>query len=90
MTGNLRSGAAAGNPAGAPIDSGADSPSCEAALWRKSSYSGQGGDCVEVADGVSGFVPVRDSRHACGPVVAFSGRSRPAFIADVKAARDAR
>ncbi|MEL5960515.1 DUF397 domain-containing protein [Streptomyces sp. CLV115] len=65
-------------------------PNPEAATWRKSSFSGQGGDCVEVADGVSGIVPVRDSKDATGPVVSFSGRSRSAFIADVKAARGPR
>ncbi|WP_328562382.1 DUF397 domain-containing protein [Streptomyces coelicoflavus] len=33
------------------------------ALWRKSSYSnGSGGDCVEVAGGIPGVVPVRDSK----------------------------
>lgn len=31
--------------------------------WRKSSYSNNvGGDCVEVADGIAGVVPVRDSK----------------------------
>lgn len=31
--------------------------------WRKSSYSGDmGGNCVEVAGGVPGSVPVRDSK----------------------------
>ncbi|MFF8385839.1 DUF397 domain-containing protein [Streptomyces kanasensis] len=35
-----------------------------AAVWRKSSYSNtQGGDCVEVADGFTGVVPVRDSKN---------------------------
>ncbi|WP_393058204.1 DUF397 domain-containing protein [Streptomyces sp. LN549] len=65
-------------------------PKLEATTWRKSSYSGQGGDCVEVADGVSGIVPVRDSKDSTGPVVSFSGRSWSAFIADVKAARGTR
>ncbi|MFF4174543.1 DUF397 domain-containing protein [Streptomyces sp. NPDC001750] len=33
------------------------------ATWRKSSYSnGDGGDCLEVADGHLGLVPVRDSK----------------------------
>lgn len=33
------------------------------ARWRKSSYSnGEGGDCVEVADGVPGVIPVHDSK----------------------------
>ncbi|GAA1169312.1 hypothetical protein GCM10009654_28180 [Streptomyces hebeiensis] len=31
--------------------------------WRKSSYSGSnGGECLEVADGIAGVVPVRDSK----------------------------
>ncbi|TXS40209.1 DUF397 domain-containing protein [Streptomyces sp. uw30] len=35
------------------------------ASWRKSTYSdGNGGSCVEVADGVPGVVPVRDSKLA--------------------------
>jgi hypothetical protein len=43
------------------------------AHWRKSSYSnGDGGNCVEVADGVPGVVPVRDSKLGTdGPVLAF-------------------
>ncbi|UGQ13378.1 DUF397 domain-containing protein [Yinghuangia sp. ASG 101] len=31
--------------------------------WRKSSHSnGMGGDCVEVASGTPGVIPVRDSK----------------------------
>ncbi|MGQ4515181.1 DUF397 domain-containing protein [Streptomyces sp. DW26H14] len=38
--------------------------------WRKSSYSnGDGGDCLEVADGAPEFVPVRDSKNTDGPVL---------------------
>ncbi|MEU8751482.1 DUF397 domain-containing protein [Streptomyces chartreusis] len=33
--------------------------------WRRSTYSnGDGGNCVEVADGVPGVIPVRDSKLA--------------------------
>lgn len=33
--------------------------------WRKSTYSnGDGGNCVEIADGVPGIIPVRDSKLA--------------------------
>ena len=32
------------------------------AEWRKSSYSGQSGNCVEVARNLPGLVAVRDSR----------------------------
>ncbi|MEU8472111.1 DUF397 domain-containing protein [Streptomyces sp. NPDC029006] len=40
------------------------------ASWCKSSYSnGEGGSCVEVADGVPGVVPVRDSKVADGAVL---------------------
>jgi hypothetical protein len=40
------------------------------ARWRKSSHSdGNGGDCVEVAAGVPGVIPVRDSKVPDGPVI---------------------
>ncbi|MDG9722187.1 MULTISPECIES: DUF397 domain-containing protein [unclassified Streptomyces] len=51
--------------------------------WRKSSYSnGDGGHCVEVADGIPGLVPVRDSK-ACGdgPVVLLTARAWAPFVA---------
>ncbi|MCF6524839.1 DUF397 domain-containing protein [Streptomyces sp. JJ36] len=49
--------------------------------WRKSSYSnGSGGDCVEVADGVPGLVPVRDSKQAGGPVLAFPEEQWTTFL----------
>ncbi|MFG2814846.1 DUF397 domain-containing protein [Streptomyces sp. NPDC048410] len=45
------------------------------ARWYKSSYSnGEGGSCVEVANGVPGVVPVRDSKVKRGPVL-FVGTS---------------
>jgi hypothetical protein len=31
--------------------------------WRKSSYSGNGGNCVEVASNLTGIVAVRDSKN---------------------------
>ena len=36
------------------------------AEWRKSSYSGQSGNCVEVARNLPGLVAVRDSTHPDG------------------------
>ncbi|MER5845732.1 DUF397 domain-containing protein [Streptomyces sp. NPDC002012] len=40
------------------------------ARWRKSSYSGtNGGECVEVVDGLPCAVPVRDSKNPDGPVL---------------------
>ncbi|MFF7626951.1 DUF397 domain-containing protein [Streptomyces cyaneofuscatus] len=42
------------------------------ATWRKSSYSNSdGGNCVEVADGLPGLVPVRDSKRPERPAVIF-------------------
>ncbi|MGW3042802.1 DUF397 domain-containing protein [Kitasatospora sp. NPDC001159] len=53
-------------------------------VWRKSSYSGQGGDCVEVADGVIGLVPVRDSKDPGGPALLFPADAWSSFLAGVK------
>jgi hypothetical protein len=51
------------------------------AQWRKSSYSnGDGGSCVEVADGLTGIVPVRDSKAPEGPALVFGGHAWSAFI----------
>jgi len=53
------------------------------AAWRKSSYS-DGGDtnCVEVADGYPGLVPVRDSKTD-GPAVVFGAASWASFVSGV-------
>ncbi|WP_425589225.1 DUF397 domain-containing protein [Streptomyces siamensis] len=56
------------------------------ATWRKSSYSGaSGGDCLEVADGHSTLVPVRDSKNPDGPVLVFPAPAWAAFVGEVKA-----
>ena len=44
-------------------------PSIGQAVWRKSSYSGQTGDCVEVADNLPGVLAVRDSKDPAGPAL---------------------
>ncbi|WP_052867146.1 DUF397 domain-containing protein [Streptomyces niger] len=55
-----------------------------AAVWHKSSYSNsQGGDCVEVADGFPGLVPVRDSKRPEGPVLVFGATAWQAFVAQL-------
>ncbi|MFJ6982264.1 MULTISPECIES: DUF397 domain-containing protein [unclassified Streptomyces] len=56
--------------------------------WRTSSYSDNGGDCVEVATNLAaplGTVPVRDSKVQGGPVVTLAA---PAFTALVDGLRD--
>jgi hypothetical protein len=56
--------------------------------WRKSSYSSSnGGDCIEVADGLTGVVPVRDSKNPHGPALVFPSAAWTAFVADVKTGR---
>ncbi|WP_027660542.1 DUF397 domain-containing protein [Salinispora fenicalii] len=51
------------------------------ARWRKSSRSsGNGGDCVEVADNLPGVVGIRDSKDPTGPVLVFGPPSWRAFV----------
>ncbi|ONK10163.1 DUF397 domain-containing protein [Streptomyces sp. MP131-18] len=52
--------------------------------WRKSSYSNGTGDCVEVADALPGFVPVRDGKVRNGAALVVSGDAWSAFVASVK------
>lgn len=56
------------------------------ALWFKSSYSnGDGGNCVEVADGIPGLVPVRDSKTApLGPALILPATVWAPFVASLK------
>ncbi|MBQ0866557.1 DUF397 domain-containing protein [Streptomyces smyrnaeus] len=56
------------------------------AVWRKSSYTnGEGGNCVEIAEGFPGVMPVRDSKRPDGPAVVFPIGGWAAFVAAVKA-----
>ncbi|WP_327290569.1 DUF397 domain-containing protein [Streptomyces sp. NBC_01198] len=61
-------------------------PDLSTAMWRKSSYSGNSNpdSCIEVADGFSGLVPVRDSKDPQGPALVFPADSWAAFVAAVK------
>lgn len=53
--------------------------------WRKSSYSNvDGGNCVEVADELSGVVPVRDSKNTAGPVLLLPGFAWRRFVDGLK------
>ncbi|RXS64991.1 DUF397 domain-containing protein [Streptomyces sp. TM32] len=63
-------------------------PDLVGAAWRKSSYS-DGGDsnCVEIADGFPGAVPVRDSKNPEGPVLIFPAAAWSGFIGGVRADR---
>ncbi|AWZ05664.1 MULTISPECIES: DUF397 domain-containing protein [unclassified Streptomyces] len=55
------------------------------ARWRKSSYSNtDGGVCVEVADGLVGIVPVRDSKVQDGPVLVIGATAWAGFVEGLK------
>ncbi|MFJ9686061.1 DUF397 domain-containing protein [Streptomyces bacillaris] len=55
------------------------------ATWRTSSHSNSdGGQCVEVADGLPGLVPVRDSKQPEGPAVVFGASAWTAFVNDTR------
>ncbi|MFI9722007.1 DUF397 domain-containing protein [Streptomyces sp. NPDC052396] len=51
-------------------------------IWRKSTYSGNGAECVEVSDDFKsdGLVPVRDSKRKSGPNLVFADTSWSAFV----------
>ncbi|MBO4270983.1 DUF397 domain-containing protein [Microbispora triticiradicis] len=56
-----------------------------AAVWRKSSLSGDnGGQCVEVAVDLPGVVAVRDSKDPDGPRLTFTPAEWRTFISGVK------
>ncbi|MGA6168887.1 DUF397 domain-containing protein [Streptomyces sp. NPDC012600] len=60
----------------------------ESPRWFKSSYSANGGACVEVAANLvasQGIVPVRDSKCVSGPVVGVRTAAFSAFVAGVQA-----
>ncbi|MDT3398299.1 DUF397 domain-containing protein [Streptomyces sp. B1866] len=59
-------------------------PNLSAARWRKSTHSGLQNDCVEVADGFPGLVPVRDSKNPHGPALIFPTGAWNAFVTTVK------
>ncbi|GGL07346.1 DUF397 domain-containing protein [Planomonospora parontospora] len=57
-----------------------------AAVWRKSSRSsGNGGQCVEVADNLPSVVAVRDSKDPDGPKLLFTPAEWRTFVVGVRA-----
>ncbi|MGA4857361.1 DUF397 domain-containing protein [Streptomyces koyangensis] len=56
--------------------------------WFKSSYSDNGGNCVEVATNLAaahGTVPVRDSKVLNGPALSVPAAAFSSFVEGVKA-----
>ncbi|MGW4159165.1 DUF397 domain-containing protein [Streptomyces sp. NPDC004788] len=62
----------------------------ESPRWFTSSYSENGGNCVQVAANLAasrGLVPVRDSKNPTGPVLDLSAAAFSSFVASVKGGR---
>ncbi|MCZ4101701.1 DUF397 domain-containing protein [Streptomyces sp. H39-C1] len=59
----------------------------ESPRWFKSSYSNNGGACVEIAANLvvsGGVVPVRDSKDPGGPALTFTPDAWRSFVAGVQ------
>lgn len=54
------------------------------ARWFKSSYSNNGGTCVEVAPDYPGLVLVRDSKDPQGPAQVFRADAWSSFVEAVR------
>lgn len=57
------------------------------APWRKSSYSTNGGNCVEVAPLKNGRIAMRDSKDPSGTVLVFDREAFGEFTALIKGDR---
>ncbi|MFJ3929507.1 DUF397 domain-containing protein [Streptomyces sp. NPDC090029] len=54
--------------------------------WRSSSHSdGSGGNCLQVAHGLPGVLPVRDSKVPEGAVLVFPAASWTVFVDALRA-----
>ncbi|NDZ80372.1 DUF397 domain-containing protein [Streptomyces sp. SID10853] len=59
----------------------------ETPRWFKSSYSENGGQCIEVAANLItpyGLVPVRDSKNPGGPVLSIPTSAFASFVTGVR------
>lgn len=59
----------------------------ESPRWYTSSYSNNGGACVEIAANLAatnGLVPVRDSKNPAGPVLDLPAGAFASFVAGIK------
>jgi Domain of unknown function (DUF397) len=52
--------------------------------WRKSTRSGQIGNCVEAAALIGGDIAIRNSRHPNGPALIFTRDEMTAFLTGAK------
>ncbi|GAA3364782.1 hypothetical protein GCM10017744_064900 [Streptomyces antimycoticus] len=59
----------------------------ESPRWFKSSYSDNGGQCIEIAANLAasrGVVPVRDSKDPHGPALMFEPTAWSSFVSAVR------
>nr|WSZ99266.1 DUF397 domain-containing protein [Streptomyces sp. NBC_00857] len=52
--------------------------------WTKSSFSGGNNNCLEVAHGLQGIMPVRDSKNPTGPALVIPAGAWTSFVVAVK------
>lgn len=58
---------------------------CESSLvWRKSTYSNDGSECIEVTDSLQGFIAVRDSKIVDSQELSFGPAEWARFIGRLK------
>ncbi|MFF0508192.1 DUF397 domain-containing protein [Streptomyces fimicarius] len=60
----------------------------ETPRWFTSSYSNNGGQCVEVATNLAaphGIVPIRDSKNPTGPALTVPATAFTTFVTGVRA-----
>jgi hypothetical protein len=60
-------------------------PNLTGSVWRKSTRSNNGGNCLELADSLPGIVGLRDSNDPTGAVLTFNPRVWATFVQAVKA-----
>lgn len=61
-----------------------ESATSEEIVWRKSSFSGPTGECLEIARPAGGGVLIRDSKTPEGAILHFSEGEWRAFVAGVR------
>jgi hypothetical protein len=55
--------------------------------WRRSSFCGSNGHCVEVTRLADGHAGVRDSKDPQGPILRFTPEAWGAFLQDIRNTR---
>jgi hypothetical protein len=59
----------------------------EAPRWRTSSYTNNGGACVEVADNLPSVILVRDTKDRQGAVLTLAPQQWQAFVAGIRSGK---